>query len=232
MNTPIQEHLITIKDDGYAAFHRKLIPTVEPQTVLGVRAPALRQYAKELFGSAEGKQFLSELPHHYYDENMLHGLMLCRIKDFDECLAAVEIFLPYVDNWAVCDSLSPAVFKKEADKLLPAIDRWLASDAPYTVRFGIKCLMNYFLDERFKIDYADKVAAVKSDEYYVNMMIAWYFATALAKQYDAVLPYFRDKKLAPWIHNKAIQKARESRRVDDGAKAYLKTLKRVERPSK
>ena len=225
MLTPIRHHLMTIKDDGYAAFHRKLIPTVDPKTVLGVRAPKLKQYAKTLFDTAEGQQFLTDLPHRYYDENVLHGYMICRIKDFSACLAAVEAFLPYVDNWAVCDSLSPAVFKKEADKLLPAIDRWLVSETPYTVRFGIKCLMNYFLDERFKIDYADKVAAVKSEEYYVNMMIAWYFATALAKQYDAVLPYFRDKKLAPWIHNKAIQKARESRRVSAEHKAHLKSLK-------
>ena len=225
MHTPIQKHLMTIKDDDYAAFHRKLIPTVEPETVLGVRSPALKQYAKTLSGTEEGKAFLAELPHHYYDENMLHGLMLSRIKDFDECLAAVNRFLPYVDNWAVCDSMSPAVFKRQAQKLLPAIEGWLADEQPYTVRFAVKCLMNYFLDESFKPEYLQKVTTVKSEEYYVNMMIAWYFATALAKQYDAVIPYFTDKKLPPWTHNKAIQKARESRRVSDANKAYLKTLK-------
>ena len=225
MHTPIQKHLMTIKDDEYAAFHRKLIPTVDPETVLGVRSPALKQYAKTLSGTEEGKAFLAELPHHYYDENMLHGLILSRIKDFDECLTEVNRFLPYVDNWAVCDSLSPAVFKRQAQKLLPFIDKWLASERSYTVRFAVKCLMNYFLDERFDEVYPRKVAAVKSEEYYVNMMIAWYFATALAKQYDAALPYFEDNKLPPWTHNKAIQKARESRRVSDARKAHLKTLK-------
>ena len=227
--TALQARLFSMQDEAYRDFQCKLMPTVPPETVIGVRTPALRDLAKELSGTPEAEAFLSELPHRYYEENNLHGFLLCRIKDFDACLAAVERFLPYVDNWATCDTLSPKAFARKPEALLEPIRRWLASAHVYTCRFGIGCLMRWFLDERFSPEYPATVAAIRSEEYYVNMMIAWYFATALAKQYDAALPYLEQRRLDPWVHNKTIQKACESFRVPQERKRYLKSLKTAPR---
>ncbi len=222
----IQTQLISMQDLEYKAFHSRLMPTISPETIIGVRTPALRKYAKEMakYGDVEG--FMHELPHKYYEENNLHGFLIESIKDFDKCLSEVERFLPYVDNWATCDMMRPKVFKKDPHKLLPGIEEWLASDKTYTLRYGIGMLMTYFLDEYFDIKYAEKVAAVDSEEYYVKMMIAWYFATALAKQWEAVIPFIENGKLEKWTHNKAIQKAIESYRITSEQKVYLRELKR------
>ena len=221
----ITEELFRLQDTGYAAMQVRIIPTVAADRIIGVRTPALRTLAKELAGSPEAAAFLASLPHRYFDEDQLHAFVISLEKDFDICVAQVETFLPYIDNWATCDQLSPKAFKKQPEKLLPYIRQWIRSDRVYTVRFAIGMLMQHFLDERFDPAYAEWVAAVRSDEYYINMMIAWYFATALAKQYDAVLPYLEKKQLADWTHNKAIQKSLESYRITPEQKAYLRTLK-------
>ena len=223
--TIIQQRLFELQDLKYRDFQCKLMPTVAPETVIGVRTPALRALAKELAGSEEAAEFLKILPHEYYEENNLHGFIIERLKGYDETVAALDAFLPYVDNWATCDLMSPKVFKKHTEELLGKIDEWLASDKTYTVRFGIEMLMSFYLDERFEPLCLEKVASVKSEEYYINMMIAWYFATALAKQYEAALPYIENRRLERWTHNKTIQKAVESYRITDEQKAYLKTLK-------
>ena len=221
----ITERLCELRDGKYADFTAKLIPNVPKESILGVRTPALRELAKKVSGTPEAAAFLKELPHRYFEENQLHGFIISLMKDFDDCLKAMEAFLPYVDNWATCDQMSPKVFRKNKDKLIAAVDGWLSSDKAYTVRFGIGMLLEYFLDEDFKSEYAEKVAAVKSEEYYVKMMQAWYFATALAKQYESVLPFIKERRLERWTHNKAIQKAVESRRLTEKQKEYLKTLK-------
>ena len=221
----IRAELFSRRDAAYAVFQGGLIPNIAPEKFIGVRTPALRALAKELRRAGEAADFLAALPHDYFDENQLHAFLLSEERDFDACLAAVERFLPFVDNWATCDQLSPAVFGKRAEALLPAIRRWLASGETYTVRFGIKMLMQHFLDARFSPAYPEMVAAVPAEEYYVHMMTAWYFATALAKQYDAALPFLETRRLPPRTHNKAIQKALESYRVPPERKAYLKTLK-------
>ncbi|TYZ22910.1 DNA alkylation repair protein [Selenomonas ruminis] len=220
----IQTELFRLQDKKYRAFHCKLIPTVDPETVIGVRTPALRQLAKAIKGE-EAERFLSVLPHQYYDENQLHAFLLSERKDFAECLDGVNAFLPYVNNWATCDQLIPKVFGKHRSKLLAPINVWLHSSETYTVRFAVKMLMEHFLDEDFDRSYLSMVAALRSEEYYINMMTAWYFATALAKQYQAALPFLEEKQLAAWTHNKAIQKAIESRRITPEQKAYLRTLK-------
>ena len=217
--------LASMRDETYAAFQRKLLPTVPPDAVIGVRTPQLRALAKQMLKNGAAEGFLSELPHAYFDENQLHAFILSEMKDFDVCITAVEAFLPYIDNWATCDQLSPKAFKKFPERLLPFINVWLASDKTYTVRFGVGMLMQHFLDERFSPEYPEKVAAVSSDEYYINMMIAWYFATALAKQYKSVLPFIEKRVLPAWTHNKAIQKARESLRITPEQKEYLNSLK-------
>lgn len=222
----ITEQLFSMQDEKYKQFNCKLIPTVDPAAVIGVRVPNLRKLAKELNGTAEAQAFLSELPHKYYDENNLHAYLIALMKDYEACIAALEAFLPYIDNWATCDGLSPKVFKKHLSELLEHINVWIASGETYTVRFAIGMLMQFYLDDAFDIVYLDMVASVQSEEYYVNMMIAWYFATALAKQYDAVLPYLQEHRLAVWTHNKTIQKAIESYRITDEQKIYLKGLKR------
>ena len=196
-----------------------------PERVIGVRTPTLRKLAKTLRGSGQAEEFLKALPHEFFEENNLHAFLLCEMKDFEACVQAVEDFLPYVDNWATCDQMSPGVFRKNKQALLPHIRRWIASEQCYTRRFGIGMLMSHFLDEDFREEYLSLVSDIRSEEYYVNMMIAWYFATALAKQYEAALPYLENRRLDPWVHNKAIQKAVESFRVSDGHKTYLKTLK-------
>ena len=225
MDKKLINRLFEIQDLKYRDFSHSLMPTVDKEKVIGVRTPALRKLAKELSKDERSKNFMSSLPHVYYEENNLHAFMIEQIKDFDTAILETDRFLPYVDNWATCDCMSPKAFKKDLDRLLTKIDQWLSSSHTYTVRYGICTLMRYYLDDRFSPDLLKKVAEIRSDEYYVKMMIAWYFATALAKQYDATLPYISEKKLDKWTHNKAIQKAIESYRVTDEHKAHLKTLK-------
>lgn len=221
----IIERLNTLRDPAYAEFQRKLIPTVAPESIVGVRTPELRKLAKELIQTGEAEAFVNQLPHRYFDENQLHAFILSEDKDFERCLSRVSSFLPYVDNWATCDQMSPKAFKKHRAELLPVIEIWLHSDHVYTVRFAVGMLMEHFLDGDFDPRYLEWVSAVRSGEYYVNMMVAWYFATALAKQYDAALPYIKDHRLPLWTHNKAIQKAAESYRVPPEHKAELKACK-------
>ena len=214
-----------MQDTTYRDFMSKLIPSVDPDTVIGIRTPELRRLAKELGKRDDIQVFLHALPHRYFEENQLHAFIISEIKDFDLCMDELCRFLPLVDNWATCDQMSPRVFKKHHPALLEHIREWIASDAVYTVRFGVGMLMEHFLDEDFDIAYPEMVAAIRSNEYYVNMMIAWYFATALAKQCDAILPYIVHQRLDKWTHNKTIQKAVESYRITDEHKAYLKSLK-------
>ena len=221
----INKELDAIKEEEYAAFQARLIPSIDPSTIMGVRVPKLRALAKSYIKDRECQDFLVNLPHAYYDENMLHGILVSEIKDFDTCIDKLEAFLPYVDNWAVCDIMSPRVFKKHKEELLDRIKLWISSDQTYTCRFGLEMLMTHFLDDDFKPDYLDLVAGLRSQEYYVNMMIAWFFATALTKQWEASLPYIEARSLDDWTHNKAIQKARESLRISKERKDYLKGLK-------
>ena len=229
----IVAELFRLQDKEYGTFQSKLIPSVSAERVIGVRTPELRALAKRLYQDgqqggacgAELEAFLASLPHAYFEEDQLHAFVISLEKDFDRCVARVEAFLPFIDNWATCDQLSPKAFKKTPERLLPYIERWIRSDKTYTIRFAIKMLMEHFLDDKFETKYADMVAAVRSKEYYVNMMIAWYFATALAKQYEAVLPYLEEKRLDAWVHNKAIQKSIESYRITAEQKAALRSLK-------
>ena len=220
----IREHLSDLQDLKYKDFHTKLIPGVDPDTVIGVRAPALKAYAKAL-KNVDTSAFLADLPHKYYDENNLHGLLIMSIKDYDEGIAAIRTFLPYVDNWATCDLLRPVSFKKHRAELLDEIKLWLESEHTYTKRFAMEMLMLHYLDEDFKPEYLEWLSGIQSQEYYVNMMLAWYYATALAKQWEATLPYIENRRLDKWVHNKTIRKAIESFRVTDEQKAYLRTLK-------
>lgn len=221
-NNQLLPTLFSLQDASFRTFNSRLIPNIAPETIIGVRTPELRRIAKEL---DDGDEFLRRLPHHYFEENLIHGFLLERERDFGAAIAGVEDFLPYVDNWAVCDQLNPKVFKKRRQELLPYIRRWIASDQVYTIRFAIGMLMRHFLDEDFDPDYLQQVASVRNEDYYVKMMVAWYFATALAKQYDAALPYIIGKHLQPWTHNKAIQKAVESFRISDDQKALLRQYK-------
>lgn len=225
----VTDRLFALADEGYRQFQTPLLPSVDPARIIGVRTPVLRKLAKELADTDEAETFLHDLPHAYYEENNLHAFLVEQIKDYDACIAAIDAFLPYVDNWSTCDGWSPKVFKKHPDELLLKIREWMASDLPYTVRFGIGMLQRYFLDERFDPTYLDWVAAIDCEEYYVRMMVAWYFATALAKQYDATLPYIEQGRLPHWTHNKTIQKAVESYRISTEQKTYLKTLKKTVR---
>lgn len=225
INDEIRKELFRQQDTKYRDFQSKLMPTVAPETAIGVRTPALRKYAKALAKRAEISEFLNELPHQYFDENQLHAFIISELKDYDKCMEEVKKFLPYVDNWATCDQLSPKTFKKHKAELLEEIKIWIDSDHTYTIRFGIGMLMQHFLDEDFDPAYPEMVSKLRSDEYYVNMMIAWYFATALAKQYETVLPYIEKQKLDSWIHNKTIQKSVESYRITPEQKEYLKSLK-------
>jgi len=221
----IVDRLFRSQDTAYRDFQSALIPTVPHAAFIGVRTPVLRKIAKEYAKRSDVSDFLLSLPHTYFDEDQLHAFILSELKDFSVCLREVERFLPYVNNWATCDQMSPRCFKKHKKDLLPVIDRWISSDHTYTVRFAIGMLMMHFLEEDFDVDYMEKIAAIRSEEYYVNMMIAWYFATALAKQYENTLPYIKEKRLAPWTHNKAIRKAIESYRVSPERKEYLRTLR-------
>ena len=221
----IQDKLYALQDKKYRDFQGKLIPTVAPDTIIGVRTPDLRTLAKELAKQEDIGTFLDTLPHTYFDENQLHAFILSELKDYGQCIQRINEFLPYIDNWATCDQLSPKAFKKHKTELLKEIKSWLKSDKTYTVRFAVGMLMQHYLDDDFNAAYPKLVAAIRSDEYYINMMRAWYFATALAKQYDAIIPYIEQKKLDPWTHNKAIQKAVESYRITPVQKEYLKTFR-------
>ena len=222
----IRERLFALQDTGYRDFQGKLIPTADPGSVIGVRTPDLRRLAKELVKQEDTGRFLDDLPHRYFDENQLHAFILSEMKDYRDCVECVNRFLPYVDNWATCDQMSPRVFGKHRQELLEEIRGWLRSDRTYTVRFGTGMLMEHFLDGDFRPEYLEMAAAVRTEEYYVSMMTAWYFATALAKQYEAALPYLEERRLDAQTHNRTIRKAVESYRIPPERKAYLKTLKR------
>jgi len=221
----MKNRLLAIQDVAYRDFQRRLIPNLDPETIIGVRTPQLRMLAREMRKAKEDSEFLDALPHGIFEENQLHAFLIEQVQDFDSCLAAVRSFLPFVDNWATCDQLVPKALRKDKVRLLAWIRSWLASDHPYTVRFGVNCLMRWYLDEDFKPTYLEWVALLRSEDYYVNMVIAWYFAEALAKRYGAALRFIEQRRLEPWTHNKAIQKAIESRRITDEQKAYLRTLK-------
>ena len=224
--------LFSKADEQYRAFQAPLIPNLDKDLFIGVRLPELKKMAKEIGDKEFAREFIKELPHHYYDENQLHAFLIANTNDYETCLNEVERFLPYVDNWAVCDTLKPNVFKKNKDKLINNIKEWLKSDHVYTQRFAIGQLMSLYLNEDFKEEYLELVSHIRSEDYYLNMMIAWYFATALAKQYDSTIKYIEEKKLSPWVHNKTIQKALESYRVSDEHKEYLRSLKITKKPSK
>ena len=221
----IRAELFRLRDGAYRDFQSRLIPTADPKRFIGVRTPELRCLAKKLAGDGDVSGFLAAVPHPYFDENQLHAFIVSGIRDYSDCLEAVERFLPYVDNWATCDQMSPKVFKKHHAELPEAIRRWIGSGETYTVRFGVGMLMQHFLDADFDPAYPEMVAAICSEEYYVRMMEAWYFATALAKQYDAVIPYIEQKRLDPRTHNKTIQKAVESYRIPAPRKEYLRSLR-------
>ena len=235
--SPILSRLFAMQDVKYRDFQSKLIPNVPPDLFIGIRTPDLRKYARELYKEEKDpaagsirqdsflEAFLEDLPHQYFDENQLHAFVISEEKNFDVCIARIERFLPFADNWATCDQLSPKVFKKNRDALLPCLKKWISSDHTYTVRFAIGMLMQHYLDDAFDPSYPELIASVQSEEYYVRMMIAWYFATALAKQYDAVLPFLEERRLDPWTHNRTIQKAVESYRITPEQKTYLRSLK-------
>ncbi|SEG12598.1 3-methyladenine DNA glycosylase AlkD [Eubacterium ruminantium] len=224
--TEIREELFKLQDVKYRDFSSKLIPNADKNSFIGIRTPELRKYAKELLKREDIDVFLDDLPHKFFDENQLHAFIISGVKDFDKCIERVEEFLPYVNNWATCDQMSPKVFKKYKTELLDNIKKWIVSDKTYTVRFAIGMLMEHYLtDEDFDMAYPEMVASVCSDEYYINMMRAWYFATALAKQYDAVLPFIEEKRMDAWTHNKTVQKAVESYRITPEQKDYLRSLR-------
>lgn len=221
----VQKKLFELQDPGYRDFHAKLLPTVDKERLIGVRTPVLRTFVKKFGKTEEAIVFLKALPHQYYEENNLHGLLLEQIRDYDRCMEEIERFLPFIDNWATCDMLALRVVKKHLDIFINEIYRWIGSDRTYTIRFGISMLMKYYLEDEFRMEYPKKVAQIHSEEYYVNMMRAWYFATALAKQYDRILPFLEERRLDTWTHNKTIQKAIESYRITPEQKEYLRTLK-------
>ena len=221
----LYDKLIEEKDDEYKKFQARLVPDIPPETILGVRTPQMRRIAKEVFESEYRDEFLSDLPHKYYEENLIHFFVVALIKDFDDCVNAVEAFLPYIDCWPVSDQASPKSFKKNHQKLLPYIKKWISSQHIYTARFGIRMLMNEYLGEDFKEEYLELVACKKGEEYYLKMMIAWFFATALAKRYNESVQYIENRRLDEWVHKKAIQKAVESYRVTDDHKEYLNSLR-------
>ena len=223
--TNVQTRLFELQDLKYRDFHAKLMPTVNKEKIIGVRTSALRVFAKKYGKTDEAKEYLQILPHQYYEENNLHGLLIEQIKDYDTCLEELERFLPYIDNWATCDMLAVKVVKNHLDTFIDEVYRWMESDHAYTIRFGISMLMRYYLEDAFQMEYPEKVAQIRSEEYYVNMMRAWYFATALAKQYDKILPFIEKQKLDVWTHNKTIQKAIESYRITPEQKEYLRGLK-------
>ena len=228
----IVDLLFSKQDIKYRDFQVPLFPGVTKERLIGVRTPELKKLAKELYGNELANKFIETLPHYYFDENQLHAFLISLIKDYQTCLKEVDRFLPFVDNWGTCDQLSPKVFAKHKEELIVTIKKWLKSKHTYTVRFAIGMLMQHCLDESFKEEYMTLVASIKSEEYYINMMIAWYFATALAKQWDAAIKYIEEKKLTTWVHNKTIQKAVESYRITDEQKAYVRGLKITKKPIK
>ncbi len=223
--TDLHRKMFELQDMKYREMQIKIIPTITPESVIGVRTPELKNMAKDILKTGDHKDFLKELPHKFFEENQLQAFIISGIKDPDECMKELEKFLPYVDNWATCDQMSPKIFRKHKEMLLVHIREWLNSEKTYTVRFGVGMLMEHFLDDDYDPVYPEMVAKLRSEEYYVNMMIAWYFATALAKQYESILPFIEDNRLDDWTHNKAIQKSVESSRIADEHKKYLKTLK-------
>lgn len=222
----ITERLFEMQDVDYADFQCRLTPGIGRERFIGVRVPNLRKLAGKIGGREEAQDFMRSLPHRYYEEDMLHGLLISGIADYDACMAAVKDFLPYVDNWAVCDTMSPKVFKRHRDRLLPQLESWMKEDETYTIRFGMKMLMEHFLDEDFRPEYLELPAQIVNTEYYVRMMQAWFFATALARQWDETVIYLQEGRLEVWTHNKTIQKAVESYRIPDDRKEYLKTLRK------
>ena len=223
--TGIRERLLALRDEPYAVFQRRLIPSLPPERIVGVRTPALRALARELAGTAQAEEFLAAAPHELFEENQLHAFLIERIGGFPECLAAVERFLPFVDNWATCDQLTPPCFARHAGELREPARCMMADAHPYTVRFGLGLLMRHFLGERFEPGVLEEAAAVRREEYYVRMMVAWLFATALDQQYDAALPYVAQVRLETWTRRKAIQKALESRRIDEARKSELRAIR-------
>ena len=221
------EQLFALQDHEYQVFQVKLIPNIPSDTIIGVRIPQLRRLAKQLVKEEQGKcaEFLKQLPHHYYEENLLHAFLIAGIKDFDRAVELTQEFLPYIDNWAVCDSFQPKAFGNHHDEVPILIRQWIRSEHVYTVRFAIGLLLSNYLDTHFAPEQLDLVATISSDEYYVKMMQAWYFATALAKQYNATIPYLTEHRLPEWVHNKTIQKACESYRIDNQIKCYLRQLR-------
>lgn len=226
MRNEIENKLFSFQDLSYRDFHAKLMPTVNKESIIGVRVPLLRKYAKELVGTAEAESFMASLPHRYYEENNLHAFLIALTKNFDLCIERLDSFLPFVDNWATCDGMSPKILKKEPERLLLKIKEWLKAEHTYTRRFAVKCLMDFYLDENFSAEILSLVASVKSDEYYVNMCSAWFFATAVAKQPESTVPYLTENRLSVWVHNKTIQKAIESYRISDDVKMKLRALRR------
>lgn len=225
MTNRIKSVLFSMQDLHYRDFQASLLPTVNKDTIIGVRTPQLRSLASQLYKDPDTAVFLEDLPHRYYEENNLHCFLLEREKDPERCLTALERFLPFVDNWATCDSLRPSCLRNRPELLLSYVQRWIRSDHTYTVRFGIGILLSWYLDEYFIPDHLFLAASICSEEYYVNMMIAWYFATALAKQWDYTIPFLEKRRLSPWMHNKIIQKSIESRRITEDKKAYLRSLR-------
>ncbi|MCR5545448.1 MAG: DNA alkylation repair protein [Lachnospiraceae bacterium] len=219
------EELFAMKDEKYRSFMAKLTPNLKPDIFIGVRTPELKAMAKKIKAAGEEKAFMENLPHRYFEENQLHAFLISLEKDYDKAMKSTEEFLPYIDNWATCDQLSPKVFKKDLARTKDAAYYWMESDHSYTLRFGIEIMMRYFLDDYFKVEYMERISYIRSEEYYVNMMLAWYFATALAKQYDATLPFLEKQRLDSWVHNKTIQKAIESYRISKEQKNYLRTIK-------
>lgn len=223
--TDIQKRLFSLADEKYKKFNSSLIPNVEEKFFIGVRTPDLRALAKELIKNGQADEFINELPHEYYEENNLHGFIINEEKNFDRAMELTEKFLPFVDNWGTCDSLIPKAFKREPERTLPYIKKWLKSDKIYTVRFAVGLLMRFFQDDLYERKYSDAVTGVKCGEYYIDMMVAWYFATLLAKQYESAITYLEEKRLSPFVHNKTISKACESFRIDEEKKRYIKSLK-------
>ena len=221
----LHKELYELQDLKYRDMQIRIIPNLDPESIIGVRTPELKSMAKELLKAGDYKDFLKELPHQYFEENQLQAFIISEIKDLDECMEELEKFLPYVDNWATCDQMSPRIFKKNKEVLLKHIQKWLSSEMTYTLRFGVGMLMQHFLDEDYDPKYPEMVSEIRSEEYYVKMMIAWYFATALAKQYESIVPFLEERRLDDWTHNKAIQKSVESRRITEEQKVYLKSLK-------
>lgn len=221
----IREKLKELQDLEYKDFIFKLTPTLNYDSIIGIRIPNLRNLAKEIYNTQTAKDFLNCVPHKYFEENTLHVMLLEKIRDFNTAVFEVDRFLKYIDNWSVCDNRSPVAFKNNTDSLFPYIKKWIKDEHIYTVRYGVKKLMDYYLDEHFEKEHLMIVAKVEQKDYYINMMTAWYFATALAKQYEDTVPIIEKRILPKWTHNKTIQKAVESFRITDEQKDYLRSLK-------